>query len=100
MEERRDRPRRSAALGFERRQCVPAECSSFGVIFDQLHEDQGEFRYSDNAHSIAAGKKIHDVTKILVWVAGHDGNAIEGGLKNIVSTARHQAATDERDGSQ
>src|SRR6202035_2070121 len=56
--------------------------------------------YSDDAHSIAAVKKIHDVARILVVVASHDGNAVEGGLKNIVSTARHQAATDERDGGQ
>ncbi len=33
-------------------------------------------------------------------IAGDDGNAMEGGLKNVVSAARHQAAADEGDGGQ
>ena len=47
--------------------------------------------------ALRAGKEIDDVAKILVVIAGDDGNAIERGLKNVVSAARHQAPADERD---
>src|SRR4030088_2013871 len=74
--------------------------ASFVRVFDQLHEDQRQLRQSNDADRVAAGKEVDDVAKILVVVAGHNGNAIERGLKNVVSASRHQAATDECDGSQ
>src|SRR5208282_5173586 len=55
---------------------------------------------SNYADRIAAGKKIDHVAKIFVVVASDDGNAVECWFKNVVSAARHQAATDERDRGQ
>jgi outer membrane murein-binding lipoprotein Lpp len=89
-----------AALRFERGQRVPAQRRALVFVFDQLHEDQRQLRQAHDANGIAAGKEIDDVAKIFVVVAGDDGNAIQCGLKNVVSAARHEAAADEGDRGQ
>ena len=100
LDQRRDRSVGCAALRFERRQCVPSERRPFSAVFDQLHENQRELRHSNDADRISTGKKIDDIAKILVMVAGDDGDAVESRLKNVVTAARHEAAPDEGDGGQ
>src|SRR5271170_4213772 len=95
LEQRRSRSLGSATLRFERRYCILAEDGSFVPILDQLHEHQGQFRQPNDANRIATRKEIDDFPKIIVMIPCDDGNAVKSRLKNIMSTARHQAAAHE-----
>src|SRR6266404_632819 len=91
---------RGAGLGLESLRGALAEGSAFRVVRDQFHQYQRQLGGADDAERVLGLEEPDDVAEILGVVADDDGDAVTGGLDDVVAAPGNQAAAHKCDVSQ
>jgi hypothetical protein len=72
-----------------------AQRQAFLIIFEQMHQHEGQLRQAYDAHRVAALEEPDNVPEIVGVISGYNGDPMLRRLDDVVAAAWNQTATNE-----